>query len=114
MKHPMQKQCFTENKVKRFTENKLVTWLIDQLPNGMNDLSREFYRNNHDADDYDQILQQIGYSVSGIPYKNKDLHEITDADENPEESFERRYKWLKSSLAPIMSEVYQIAEEDME
>jgi len=77
-KHPMQKQYLTENGVRRFIENKLVSWLIDQLPNNMNDLAKEFYVGGYDKDDYDQILQLIGYSVSGIPYKNKDLYDITD------------------------------------
>ena len=76
-KHPMQYQNRT-SEVWRFVENKLVSWLIDQLPNKMNTLAVEYHRGNYDAADYDQILQLIGYSVSGIPYKNKDLYDITD------------------------------------
>ena len=79
MKHPMQSQYEDSKGVIRFTENKLVTWLIDQLPNGLNSLSIEQQTNDYDDADYDQILQQIGYSVSGIPYLNEDLHDMKDA-----------------------------------
>ena len=103
MKHPMQYQ-----KDGRFIENKLVTWLIDQLPNGQNSISIESQSGKYDNDDYDQILQLIGYSTSGIPYRNRDLFAITDEQSNPEEVYELAYKKLKKALAPIMEEVYDV------
>ena len=107
MKHPMQHQELKDN-VQRFVENKLITWLVDQLPDGMNSLAWEFCKEGYDAADYDQILQQIGYSVSGIPYKNRDLFAVTDNQIQPNEAYEQAYKKLKKALAPIVEEVYDI------
>jgi hypothetical protein len=90
----------------RFIENKLVTWLIDQLPGGQNSISIESQSGKYDEADYDQILQLIGYSTSGIPYRNRDLFAITDGQKKPEEVYEEAYKKLKKALAPIMEEVY--------
>jgi len=103
MKHPMQYQ-----KDGRFIENKLVTWLIDQLPDGQNSISIESQSSKYDKADYDQILQLIGYSTSAIPYRNRDLFAITDNQEKPEEVYELAYKKLKKALAPIMEEVYDV------
>lgn len=92
----------------RFIENKLVTWLIDQLPDGQNTISIESQNGKYDKADYDQILQLIGYSTSGIPYRNRDLFAITDEQKNPEEVYEMAYKKLKAAMKPIMEEVYDV------
>ncbi len=113
MKHPMQKQTTDDSAVLRFVENKLVTWLVDRLPNGMNDIAREYFEGKYSQDDFDQILQQIGYSVSAIPYKDKEKYSITDNNRDPEEQFEIKYKALKKSLIPIVADLFCIAEEDL-
>ena len=116
MKHPMQPQTETENKVIRFVENPLVTWLIDQLPDRMNTIAHEFAMNKdgkYCADDYDQILQLIGYSVSGIPYRDPEKYKITDENKDSDNHFESEYKGLKDQLRPIISELFNIHEDDL-
>ena len=103
MKHPMQ-----YIKDHRFVENELVRFMVDEI--GLNRIASMDF----DNDDYDQILQLIGYSTSGIPYRDKTKYEITDAEGvEPERIFEDKYKELKDSLRPIMSELYNVTEEDM-
>lgn len=113
MKHPMQPQKTDDSGVLRFVENGLVRWLVDQLPNGMNDLSIQFQSAGYSEDDYDQILQLIGYSVSGIPYRDLDKHGITDNNRDPNEHFEIEYKELKNKLRPVISELFNIHEDDL-
>ena len=112
MKHPMQKQHIDDQGVKRFVENKLVSWLIDQLPGGLNSLSKQFYDGDHHEDDYDQILQLIGYSVSGIPYRDSAKYNITDLDgEDTEEAFERMYRELKEEVAGTISDLNDLIQD---
>jgi len=112
MKHPMQYQE-TVNGIDRFVENKLVSWLIDQLPEDMNTLAEAHANGIGDTDDWDQILQLIGYSVFGIPYHDREKFNITDEWKNPENEFEHRYHELKDSLRPIVSEIYNIHPDDL-
>ena len=96
----------------RFVENKLVSWMVNKI--GLTEIyikSRE--DGFDDNDDYDQLLQLIGYSTSAIPYLDKDKHCITDTDSKPEDVFEKKYKELKKDLAPIMSELFNIHENDL-
>jgi hypothetical protein len=98
MKHPMQ---FIVNQ--RFVENKLIRQLVDKI--GLNNIACMEY----DNDDYDQLLQLIGYSTSVIPYRDKDKYELTDnGNSKPEEVFEKRLKKLKKELAPVISELFNI------
>jgi len=114
MKHPVQNQCFDENGVKRFKENKLISWLIDQLPNGLNDLSMAHQTKGFDDADYDQILQQIGYSVSNIPFRNKELHHITDnGNADAETHYESAYLALKEKMIPVITDLFNIHKDDL-
>jgi len=108
MKHPMQYQHTDLKGVTRFKENQLVSWLIDQLPDGLNSLSIESQTNSYTHDDYDQILQQIGYSVSGIPYRDHEKFAITDEQIKPEDHYEKAYKLLKLKMRPIVNELFDI------
>lgn len=101
------------SEVWRFVENELVSWLIDQLPNNMNSLALEYCTGNYDDADYDQILQLIGYSVSGIPYKNKDLYDI--ANNCDQLHAERdRYKNALEEIMKEFSEGYDVGETAIE
>ncbi len=77
MKHPVQKPYTDEQGVYRFTENKLVRWLVDQLPSGLNTLAQHGLSGGME-DDYDQILQLIGYSLSNVPFNGQDGEIIRD------------------------------------
>lgn len=113
-----------EHEVLRFVENGLISWMVDQI--GLNKLcmiavgAHEARTNEGDVikcdiDDYDQLLQLTGYSISGIPYRGKEKYEITDDDQhrNPEVIFEELYKKLKKDIAPIVSDLFNLSEEDL-
>jgi hypothetical protein len=102
MKHPMQ---YIINH--RFVENKLISKLVDEI--GLNRIAAMDY----DDDDYDQMLQLIGYSTSGIPYRDESKYKITDEGAKPEEVFEQELKQLKKKMAPIMAELFNIHEGDL-
>ena len=65
MRHPMQKIEQTEDGVIRFRENKIIRYLMKE---GKIDLN-QIYCKDTDGDfnkgDYTQLMQLIGYSVSG-------------------------------------------------
>lgn len=61
-KHPIQPVEFVDDII-RFRENKIVRFLLDQYAPGLNDLHVRF---NDDAEDYEQLMMLIGYSVSGF------------------------------------------------
>ncbi len=103
MKHPM--QYIVDG---RFVENKLVNWMVYKI--GLNEICLKSKEEGLD-EDYDQLLQLIGYSVSGIPYRDQDKYDIEDS--KPEDVYERKYKELKKDLAPIMAELFNICEEDL-
>ena len=61
MKHPIQKPVIADG-VLRFTENKIVSAMLDRLKDHgytLNDLARDHRQEN--SEDYDQFLQLIGY-----------------------------------------------------
>lgn len=103
MKHPMQFQETDKRGILRFVENPLVSWMVDQLPGQLNKLTIEYhsYPDKYSQDDYDQIMQLIGYSVSGIPYQDRSKYEITDNNIKPEEAYENQYKELIEKLKPL-------------
>lgn len=104
MKHPMQ-----YIKKNRFVENKIITMLVDAY--NLNKIAAMDF----DNDDYDQLLQLMGYSTSGVPYRDQDKYDITDDDQaSPETVFEEKYKELKNSLRPIMADLFNKCEEDLE
>lgn len=61
--------CVAEDGVLRFKENTLVTMLADNFKyegmTGLNALSLYYQVNNIPVEEYSQITQLIGYSVSG-------------------------------------------------
>lgn len=64
-KHPMQEIIMTDRGTIRFTENPIVSHLLDAYPGGLNAIAREF-RGEHHRDDYEQLMMLTGYSVSGF------------------------------------------------
>lgn len=61
--------CVADDGVLRFKENTLVTVLVDNFKyegmTGLNALSLYYQVNNIPVEEYSQITQLIGYSVSG-------------------------------------------------
>lgn len=76
-KHPIQRLERDEHGVIRFRENKIVRFLLDQYPPGLNSLVARFYDNR---EDYEQLMMLIGYSVSGFGDLDIDRRTIAVAD----------------------------------
>lgn len=74
-KHPMQPVVVASDRVIRFQENKIVKWMLDQLAGQkitLNEVAMTAI--TFDAqDDYQQLMQLIGYSVSG--YGDLSMHD---------------------------------------
>lgn len=67
-KHPMQPIGWDETgKTVRFKANKIVRMLLDEGPFDLNEITCIIARdeNKFNEDDYTQLMQLIGYSVSG-------------------------------------------------
>lgn len=75
-KHPMQPVVDVDG-VHRFKQNSLVRYLVDSHPDGLNALDLQHFSN----EDWEQLAQLIGYSVSGfggLSYASEDA--VRDAD----------------------------------
>ena len=79
-KHPIQPLVLTETGTIRFTENKIVSFLLDQYGPSLNELRARFYEPEHTAD-YEQLMMLIGYSVSGFGDLDLDRRTIAIADQ---------------------------------
>ena len=85
-KHPIQPITFDERGTIRFTENKIVRFLLDQYEPGLNDLVARFGCSEDEAvrlddrADYEQLMMLIGYSVSGFGDLDLDRRTIAIAD----------------------------------
>lgn len=67
-KHPIQPIVMARDKVVRFHENRIVSWMLKMLELrgvNLNAIAATFDRTGKDRDDYQQLMQLIGYSVSG-------------------------------------------------
>jgi len=66
MKHPTQPLVIDSDGVIRFKENKLILFLMDSTPHlNLNTLSIRDQEGKFNKGDYTQLMQLIGYSVSG-------------------------------------------------
>ncbi|MBN3780489.1 hypothetical protein G3O06_23530 [Burkholderia sp. Ac-20345] len=77
MKHPMQPIHVDSKGVVRFVSNDLVSRLVDVYPGGLDAIASTA----GSVDDLEQLLQLIGYSVSGFgdqPYVRREVIEEAD------------------------------------
>ena len=66
LKHPMQPIGWDETgKVIRFKKNKIVDWLLETGKFNLNDIMKMVGSGVFNEDDYTQLMQLVGYSVSG-------------------------------------------------
>lgn len=83
MKHPLQKIIKSKNGVHRFTENKIVSYLLKRASD-LNELSVMTQRGDFDREDYEQLMGLIGYSIGGycelslVSETAKNMAELTD------------------------------------
>lgn len=110
MKNPIQPLAKDATGVLRFKENALVRALLDHgraTGFGLNELARKFRTSEH-ADDWQQLAQLIGYSLSGygeLSYVSDDAYGAAEmmADEWPSEKDARIARfivWAQIETAP--------------
>jgi len=81
LKHPMQPIGWDETgKVIRFKANKIVQMLLDTHKLNLNDITLMNAGGHFNEGDYDQLMQLIGYSVSGYGDLNSSPETIRKAD----------------------------------
>lgn len=66
LRHPTQPIGFDDHGTIRFKQNGIVRMLLDDGPYDLNQLSLMVARGQFRAEDYTQLMQLIGYSVSGF------------------------------------------------
>lgn len=67
-KNPNQPIIWTDDECIRFKKNKIVDYILDVASAGgytLNNICGDFDVHGKDQDDYKQLMQLIGYSVSG-------------------------------------------------
>ncbi len=89
MKHPDQPVELDPEGVARFKENKLVRMLLNHgraTGLGLNELAMQTYHKEEYRDDWNQLAQLIGYSVSGYgDLSYADEERVARADQLAEE-----------------------------
>jgi hypothetical protein len=82
MTHPMQPIELDSHGVYRFRENEIVSYLIRNSNLGLNELVILHHQRPFHVKDWEQLLQLIGYSVSGYgDYLQNDLVTQDSVDE---------------------------------
>jgi len=80
--HPMQPIGYDDRNIARFKENGIVRFLLDNGPFSLNELSMMLAKGKFSQEDYTQLMQLIGYSVSGYGELSTSPPElVTRADE---------------------------------
>lgn len=77
-KTPNQPIVFAEDGCIRFMQNKIIDRLLDiatELGYSLNEISRDQQNGEYRIEDYKQLIQLIGYSVSGYGDLNEVSHE---------------------------------------
>lgn len=127
MKNPIQSLTKGEQGVLRFKENKLVCALLDHgqaTGFGLNELACKFFTTEH-ADDWQQLAQLIGYSLSGygeLSYVSDDAYGVaaTMADEVMNEKdariahLEHELFMVRASLREPIARLYGLHTNDLE
>jgi len=121
-KHPIQPLELDENKVLRFKENKIVSFLLDNGPYNMDYLARKEFSQG----DREQFAQLIGYSHSGagdLSYMSDKVLNTSEAmykDKNTSEQeskiayLESRLEEIKDKVRDLTVEVFDIHPDDLE
>ena len=126
MKNPIQPLAKDEQGVLRFKANVLINALLDHgqaTGFGLNELARKFYTPEH-ADDWQQLAQLIGYSLSGygeLSYVSDDAYgaAATMADEELGEKdariahLEHELLMVRSSLREPIARLYGLHPDDL-
>lgn len=79
--HPLQPIVTDDHGVIRFKKNHLIDWMVEIL--NLNEIARH----QHTQEDYDQLLQLVGYSVSGAPLSAECRSRVDLAEDGKHESY---------------------------
>lgn len=126
--HPIQDVIIDSHGTYRFRENSVVDHMIKELATrgyDLNNLHRDCH--DHSIDDWTQFFGLQGYSVSGAPsMMDEDVREVAqrrcealaagevlDRTQQEAEHYKGQLTHLKMTLAPIVSELYNIHEDDL-
>lgn len=126
MKNPIQPLAKDAQGVLRFKGNTLVSALLDHgqaTGFGLNEMACKFYTTEH-ADDWQQLAQLIGYSLSGygeLSYVNDDAYgaAATMADEELSEKdarivhLEHELFMVRASLREPIARLYGMHPDDL-
>jgi hypothetical protein len=83
LKHPMQPIGWDDTgKVIRFKKNKIVRLLLDTGKLDINDLAKMNAQGMFNEGDYTQLMQLIGYSVSGFGDLSTSPEELVEKADN--------------------------------
>jgi hypothetical protein len=106
--HPLQPIYTDEHGTIRFKNNPLVEWILKQA-GGLNAVAS---RCPGKGEDYDQLLQLIGYSVSGAPLSEKCRARVDEVEDSKQPSFSSGYEAGKrDTLHRIQEVIVEIGEE---
>ena len=115
MKFPIQPTYIDEHGVKRFKENKVVSYLLEKGGLDLNYLRGEL---NDCPDDWEQFAQLIGYSVSGfsdLPYVSEETLNVLDSIEEGDISEDKvRLEYLRSVVYNLKNSAVTLAEKIQE
>lgn len=94
---PMQPVETAPNGTKRFRENKIVRYLLDNGGIDLNDLARIDFP----IEDRDQFTQLIGYSVSAAPLTSDMINAADTIEDEGVDNDRTRIVFLEAKLADI-------------
>ena len=103
MKHPIQKPVMV-GEVLRFTENTVVSLMLELLKNkgiDLNDLHT--FGMDYSKEDWDQFNQLIGYSISGAPIDDAICEAAYNVHKNGVSEAEARAEAAEGLLADVRS-----------
>lgn len=120
MKHPIQKPVMV-SKVLRYTENKVISLMLDLLNSQDIDLNRLYIAGDSlPKEDWYQFNQLVGYSLSGAPIPDhitdiayKMYEEKKDENLARAEIAEEKLDKVKEALRFIVPEIFCICPEDL-
>lgn len=102
MKHPMQPIEMVDGVV-RFTQNGIVRWLVDHATIDLNEIFLRVEHGQFERGDYVQLMQLIGYSVSGFGDLGLDEQAVAEADAAAECLLEGKHMTNETLLLTIIA-----------
>lgn len=120
-KHPIQPTEVDGHGVLRFKKNPIVDFLVEQY--GLNALRNTFSDQrygSHTEDDWDQLNQLQGYSVSGCPLSDETIRSVATASSEGEcpkdamiKELQRQLKEARDGMRIGVASLFEIHPDDL-